>query len=276
MTTCSEENCSNQARSSGLCPKHYSRSRRGSTALTKRDDYPECSVSHCSLAANSRKEGALCEPHYQKAYRGFDPELYIPANGHGKRTKFNKVCRFEGCQRAARGVALLCAFHVRHLKSGSIPGGESFGLTLNDPCSFPGCRNLRRTSGTLLCHSHFDQERRGEIMRDLRIYGAYVTGELVCQVSSCVRPAVARGLCERCLNRSSQYGLGFDELDRLLSIPECENPGCHETRRLKVDHDHDTGKVRGMLCNSCNTTLGHMKEDVDRIRGLALYKEMHS
>lgn len=276
MKTCSDENCPNQARSLGLCPKHYQRLKTGSAARAKVDEYPECSVSHCVLSANSHKDGAFCDPHYQKAYRGFDPEMYIPAKGNGTKVKFNKVCRFDGCQRAARGVALLCISHVRHLKSGAVPGAEAFGLVLNDPCSFPGCVHRRKTSGALLCHSHSDQERRGEIVRDLRTYGAYMSGDRVCQVSVCRRPAIARGLCERCLSKSNEYRLEFDELDRLLSVAECENPGCRETRRLNIDHDHQTGKVRGMLCASCNTALGHMKEDVARIRGLATYKETHA
>ena len=44
-----------------------------------------------------------------------------------------------------------------------------------------------------------------------------------------------------------------------------------EVGGLAVDHDHDTGQVRGVLCHSCNTALGLLGESDDRINGLHAY-----
>lgn len=47
-----------------------------------------------------------------------------------------------------------------------------------------------------------------------------------------------------------------------------------KTKKLSVDHDHKTGKVRGLLCTLCNRdVLGHLREDVDALRRLADYIE---
>jgi len=51
-------------------------------------------------------------------------------------------------------------------------------------------------------------------------------------------------------------------------IPESE---CH--KRLALEHDHETGKFRGWLCHQCNISLGLLKDDVQRVRGLANYLE---
>lgn len=47
-------------------------------------------------------------------------------------------------------------------------------------------------------------------------------------------------------------------------------------KNMHMDHDHSTGMFRGILCSSCNTTLGIFDEDVDRIMSLVAYKLSHT
>ena len=35
---------------------------------------------------------------------------------------------------------------------------------------------------------------------------------------------------------------------------------------IRIDHNHDTNKVRGLLCHSCNVAIGHMKDDVTLLK----------
>jgi hypothetical protein len=51
---------------------------------------------------------------------------------------------------------------------------------------------------------------------------------------------------------------------------------CHKhyddcSRGLWVDHCHDTGRVRGLLCSPCNTAIGFLKNDINLITRLINY-----
>lgn len=45
---------------------------------------------------------------------------------------------------------------------------------------------------------------------------------------------------------------------------------------LHVDHCHESGKVRGLLCHYCNISLGSLKENKDTLKNMISYLEEHS
>ena len=61
-----------------------------------------------------------------------------------------------------------------------------------------------------------------------------------------------------------------EDLKKLKSTTkECVICGSEEP--LVVDHDHNTGEIRGMLCNHCNRGLGHFRDDPALLEFAAQY-----
>ena len=109
---------------------------------------------------------------------------------------------------------------------------------------------------------------------------------------------VLRSWCKKCKNKQSQketkelqstdegrkqkyywqikskYGLSREEYDAML---ENQGGGCaicgDTSSKLCVDHCHSSGKVRGILCDDCNLSLGKMGDDANRLRKAANYLE---
>lgn len=78
----------------------------------------------------------------------------------------------------------------------------------------------------------------------------------------------------------SRYGITIDQYDAMLvaqggrcAICPSTTPGGHGGRRFHVDHDHTTGVVRGLLCSPCNSGLGHLGDNPDRLRAALAYLE---
>jgi hypothetical protein len=55
----------------------------------------------------------------------------------------------------------------------------------------------------------------------------------------------------------------------------CGQPETHSTWALAIDHDHATGRVRGLLCFQCNTMIGKAKDNPAILRAGADYVERH-
>ena len=65
-----------------------------------------------------------------------------------------------------------------------------------------------------------------------------------------------------------KYGITKEQYDNLL---QQQGGGCAicgrteepDGRKLSIDHDHNTGDVRGILCNNCNNGLGSFGDDIE-------------
>lgn len=73
-----------------------------------------------------------------------------------------------------------------------------------------------------------------------------------------------------------RYGIDVEMYDDLLEYQKgvCAICGKPDPRKmLGVDHNHETGKVRGLLCHSCNVLIGHAREDVEILKKAVAYLE---
>lgn len=129
-------------------------------------------------------------------------------------------------------------------------------------CAEDGCTEPAKCKGW--CASHYNKHRwadgvrppsvNPESRRLARIKHRYgITGEEFAE-----RVAQQGGVCAVC-------GLP----------PDQSNTRAHWGGKLCVDHNHETGAVRGLLCNDCNLVVGYGKTAAT-LRAAADYLDRHS
>jgi hypothetical protein len=74
------------------------------------------------------------------------------------------------------------------------------------------------------------------------------------------------------------YGITPERYEEMWDAQGGECAGCGDPmqrgqRGGAVDHCHESGRIRGLLCTPCNLALGYVKDDPDRLRGLIAYLE---
>jgi hypothetical protein len=78
-------------------------------------------------------------------------------------------------------------------------------------------------------------------------------------------------------NNLNKYGITIAEYDEMFASQGgcCAICGGSTRERLHVDHDHETGQVRMLLCRRCNMMLGHSTDDPELLEAAADYLRMH-
>lgn len=85
---------------------------------------------------------------------------------------------------------------------------------------------------------------------------------------------------EKARNLRKKFNLSIEDYDRMLEAQGgvcaiCKQPETHKrndkVKALAVDHDHRTGKIRGLLCADCNTGIGKLKDSIDVLTSAVQY-----
>lgn len=90
------------------------------------------------------------------------------------------------------------------------------------------------------------------------------------------------GRCKPCHRRQDKetyfrrrYGLSREQVLDMRAAQQDACAICGDPRPEHLDHDHETGTVRQLLCQRCNFGLGQYREDPGLLRAAAAYVERH-
>jgi hypothetical protein len=144
------------------------------------------------------------------------------------------------------------------------------GLTAVEAAKQLGCTFswVRQTFGKVgsrrLC-------KRGHLMAETRRFSP--NGDPYCGTCKRLRskeeikrrtPEYSRQV-QRRSHIKTAYGMTVEQYDAMLITQNgvcaiCSKPSSNK-KRLHIDHEHATGAIRGLLCHSCNTGLGLLRDD---------------
>lgn len=139
-------------------------------------------------------------------------------------------------------------------------------------CSVDGCENAVSAKG--LCPKHYYRNKRYGNPNLVRFPWRE---DRSCSIFNCTEEHEAKGYCKAHYMVIRKFGVSGDNLTKLILEQDelCAicNKKCSQGKRLSLDHDHDTGQIRGLLCASCNLALGGFNDSPDILKKALKYLE---
>lgn len=159
---------------------------------------------------------------------------------------FDDTCIVDDCSKPqeSRGY---CGMHRYRLKKHG-----STELPAKKTCSIGDCGRVHYGHG--LCNRHYKLQRYKNTPRDKKH--------------------------EKDWQLRINYGITLEDYNR-MSVAQngvckiCGKIEKHQNKSLSVDHCHDTGIIRGLLCADCNTGIGFLGESVDVLEAAIKYIQEH-
>lgn len=232
----------------GLCRACYGREKRtGSLEYKRKGIINKCKINGCD---NNVMSQGLCDKHRTNLARNGDPISSRPADwgarqNHQLYSYWHDTKRRETLNICSEWVDDFWLF-VEHV--GERPSKNHYLRALNldnqlGPDNWAWIEGLTESNRKIKGRekSKNAERNRAKVSRDER-------ASLLTK---------AKNKCQICSATSSDY--------------DCSITGKKTTKKLAVDHCHKTGKLRGILCLSCNVALGHFKDDISLLERAIVY-----
>lgn len=166
------------------------------------------------------------------------------------------VCIVLDCDKPQFASGWCSAHYTRNRRYGDINANHD---PKQEPiCTVDGCEKSTYRSGRGLCKNHY---LRQYLRENPPAPGSH-------------RPRTRKYILK-------QYGLTPADYDRMVAeqdgrcaICRTDSPGRGKPS-WNVDHDHETGAVRGLLCHNCNMALGMLGDCVETAQALVSYLLAH-
>jgi hypothetical protein len=168
---------------------------------------------------------------------------------------------------------------MRTVKSGTLLDMTRDPRITTPECSFPECPYPAHAK--TLCSAHYAQQYRGAELTPVKRWDPAKTADpwQKCALQHCTRVREHGKLCSGHKGIPYRFGISQDEYIDLMLDAVCEV--CGNTEGLNMDHNHGHCPktkgcmecFRGILCMQCNTVLGRVNDDAERLRALADFIE---
>jgi hypothetical protein len=165
-----------------------------------------------------------------------------------------KKCKFDSCENNVHAKDM-CQSHYRKEFRKQDSGKEQ--------CLISECKNPKYSKG--MCAKHYQNNR---------LQGNHTSK--ICSLESCNSKQYAKGYCYSHYSIIGKYNIHPEQYEKMNAeqLSKCFICG-FRSDRLHIDHCHDTGIVRKLLCSNCNTALGLMKENKENILKLINYLDKY-
>lgn len=255
-----------EIKAKNLCGACYQRFRStGSTEYKRKGVFIGCSAAYCKDKTVAQ---GLCRKHYMRKMRhghieDTRPEYWGAKTKHPMWNAYNHIKRFS-------------------------KKGEVCDSWENDFFQFVIDVGERPSKSHRLYRSDETKKYSKDNFIWKRSFTEKVVGEDEGTYKARRMRAYRKVNSENCkaINIKRKYGLSKEQHEVMKIAHDNLCAICHKKetsidnngskRALAIDHCHETGKVRGLLCTNCNTLIGRAKDSVDVLNSAIQYLEKYS